>query len=114
MGETSNQISQIEAREQEKDEQIHDLQEKLADVTASISLLEGKAAEFESVPKMLSAKRRQTEESFQMKNVENDEQLVSIHKSVLSMLEHMAAFEKRLISLESRQPRVSGCFPKRS
>merc|ERR1712176_612963 len=69
---------------------------------------------FESVPKMLSAKRRQTEESFQMKNVENDEQLVAVHKSVLGMLEHMAAFEKRLISLESRQPRVSGCFPKRS
>merc|ERR1712217_404626 len=98
----------------EKDDEIPDLQEKLASVTASISQLQGKAAEFESVPKMLSAKRRQAEESFQIKTVENDEQLVAVHKSVLSMLEHMSAFEKRLLTLESRQSRVSGSFPKRS
>merc|ERR1719401_1270824 len=107
---TRNQISEIEARQHEKAEDISDLQEKLASITSSINQLQEKAVQFESVPKMLSVKRRQTEESFQMKNVENDMELVSLHKSVLGMLEHMAAFEKRISTLESRRSRGPCCF----
>eukprot|EP00420_Gonyaulax_spinifera_P031692 CAMPEP_0197886976 /NCGR_PEP_ID=MMETSP1439-20131203/18609_1 /TAXON_ID=66791 /ORGANISM="Gonyaulax spinifera, Strain CCMP409" /LENGTH=219 /DNA_ID=CAMNT_0043506797 /DNA_START=72 /DNA_END=727 /DNA_ORIENTATION=- len=88
---TKTHISEIEAKQLERDEDIMALSAHLASLMQTVTQLQEKAVQFESVPKMLSVKRRQVEEAYQVKDMEKDEQLAALNKNVLCVLEHMEA-----------------------
>merc|ERR1719412_3138990 len=90
------QLGKLEAKDEAKDGQIHALHEQVESLAAAVWVLQEQATQVEGVPKMMSAKRRQAEEtmrsglaSLETQCTEKEDQLSNVHKNVLCMLEHL-------------------------
>eukprot|EP00419_Tripos_fusus_P025186 CAMPEP_0172724106 /NCGR_PEP_ID=MMETSP1074-20121228/85161_1 /TAXON_ID=2916 /ORGANISM="Ceratium fusus, Strain PA161109" /LENGTH=180 /DNA_ID=CAMNT_0013550469 /DNA_START=85 /DNA_END=627 /DNA_ORIENTATION=+ len=103
-------ISELEAKHGEKDQHVAALQEQVEDVQGIIDFLEEKADQFEGIPKLMSVKRQEAEDttrnvlgSLEEKANEKDQQLAILHRKLLTMLEQLDPLDQNIKALEARQ-----------
>jgi len=108
---TRSHFNEHETKHQQKEVQLEGLKERVQELLSNIGNLQEKSADFESMPKLLSIKRRESEENakatlgaLEARSSERNDQSSTLHSDMLTMLELIESLEKRIGALEEPEP----------
>jgi len=117
---TRSHIDENATKHQQKEIQLEGLKERVQELLGNVANLQEKAEDFESMPKLMSTKRREAEESakatlgaLEVQSSEKDDHFSTLNSDMLTMLELLESLDKRIGVLAEPEPEEpqSQCLP---
>jgi len=119
---TRSHIDEHATKHQQKEVQLEGLKERVQEILGNVGNLQEKCEDFESMPKLMSVKQRESEESakatlgaLEAMSSEREDHFSTLNADMLTMLELIESLDKRIGTLAGPEPEEpqseSECLP---